>query len=57
MVRKNKFGKVQKNVEGYDIREIVKGQGTLGVYRGKNLVQGDFKNQNEAIAYIKSELL
>lgn len=66
-VKKRNFGKVLKNVLGYDIRSVEKYEGagtkrrvsgsSLGVFAGKRMIKDGFKNKEEAISYIKTEIL
>lgn len=67
MVKKTVFGKVQKNVQGFDIRNIPVSSGhgkdrkvtssSLGVFKGKKLQKSGFKNVQEAETYIVENLL
>lgn len=65
--KKTEFGKVLKNVQGYDLRVIPEFSGrgkerkqtgsTIGVFKGKKVVKTDFKNQKSAVEYINTEIL
>jgi hypothetical protein len=65
-VKKNRLGKVQKDVNGYKVRQMgtfvklnnsektyFQHNGTFGVYAGrKKLVKNGFKSIDEAVNYI-----
>ncbi len=45
MANKTKLGKIRKNVQGFDIREMLedgKSNGRIGLYKGKNLAGTHF---------------
>lgn len=63
MVKKTPLGKVVGNVNGYNIRQKYEmgGRGneskvvgsTIGVYRGKKLVETGFKNKETALEFAR----
>lgn len=59
MANKTKLGKIRKNVQGFDIREMLSSglsTGFVGLYRGKKLVQ-EYPVKNIDMAIRDSEIL
>ena len=65
--KKTTLGKVQKNVQGYNIRTVPQYNGkgydrkitssTFGVFKGKKMIQDGFKNKDKATDYINNNLI
>ena len=60
-IRKNQPGKVISQLQGYRIRQLIKGEygqkvptGKFGVYAGKKLVSDELNSKKEAIKFLNN---
>jgi len=52
MVKKEKLGKVYKQINGFTVRCMPKGESGYGIYAGKRLITGNIKDKDDAVNQI-----